>query len=179
MYEFLPESVVVLLPTLSLVFIGFVVEKHYVSRVTTFTNSLALVVFYLTVVDVGGWLLRIHANIGLLLGVIGFLSYIKQESLPHDYYMLSHIGYGSFFVGSILLYPHAQWFLGLVNIPLPLWLFAGAFFIFNLMLLDESDQIFYTGAAPYEVVDFIKSYDIRVPDGRGGSMMVPLRRWFD
>lgn len=180
MFKLLPESVVVLLPAFSLVLIGYAVEKHYVSRITCFTNSLALIIHYLTIGDVG-LLLRIHANLGLLLGVIGFSAYLQEKSLPEDYYILSHIGYSSLVVGSIILYPQAHWLLShlLADPSLPLNLFVALVLLSNLVLLDAADELFYTGARPADVNEFINKYKIRVYDRDGYLTMVPLQRWFE
>lgn len=54
--DLLPRSVAVLLPEVSLILIGYVVEKHFVSRVTCFTNVMVLNVHFLTIGGSGLWL---------------------------------------------------------------------------------------------------------------------------
>jgi len=59
------------LPVFALLVIGFAVEKHYVSRVTMFTNAIALNVHFLSL-DAAPRLLVWYGDLGLILGVIGF-----------------------------------------------------------------------------------------------------------
>ncbi|USZ71256.1 hypothetical protein [Natronosalvus halobius] len=181
MFTILPESVVMLLPALSLLFIGHAVERHYVGRITCFTNSLALVVHYVTVDD-PGLLLRLHANIGLLLGVIGFIAYYKHRSLPGAYYSLSYLGYGSLVVGTIILYPQILWLFGLIftNSAPGAALFAFLVIVYNTgLLLFTGGALIHMGARPASVDEFIQRYEVAVPDGRGYVVMTPLTHWFD
>lgn len=179
MFQLLPESIAVLIPALSLVLIGHIVEEHYVGRITCFSNVMALNVHYLTIGETG-LLLRIHANLGLLLGVYGLWAYIQRESLSSTYYNFVHLFYSSFVVGTILLYPQANWIFSFVldDPSLPLTLLVGLVLLFNFILLDDADDLHYTGGVHPDVVSFIKKWEIRVPDGSGGYQMVPLREWF-
>lgn len=180
MFKLFPESIVVLLPAFSLLIIGYVVEKHYVSRVTCFTSSLALVVHYVTVYD-PGWVLRIHANIGLFLGLIGFNAYIQENSMPMWFYDVTHAAYSSMVVGTILIYPLLHSILSNMfafNPSILLAPVAAIVIILNFLLMNSPDGIYYTGARRFEVNRFIANSRIEVPNKRGTSM-VSLTHWFD
>jgi len=181
MFELLPESVVVLLPAFSLLLIGQAVERHYIGRITCFTNSLALIVHYVTVTDPGN-LLRIHANIGLLLGIIGFIAYIEERSLPESYYGIAYLGYGSLVVGSIILYPQIYWVLSLIfsNATLVAVLVVSIAIIYNtLMMVFTGDEFVYMGAKPAAVDEFLGDWRVRISDDYGRLVWVSLEDLID
>jgi len=178
--ELLPESVAVLLPELSLILIGYVVEKHFVSRVTCFTNVMALNVHFLTIGASGLWL-GLYADLGLILGAYGLLAYWKRESLDSWFYNLSHVGYSSIVVGSIILYPHIEWLFSLVwtNSSLPASAIVGLAILLNFALLDEADQLHYRFSQTVGVNKFILGASIRIPTDRGWSEYIDLDEWFN
>lgn len=178
----LPKSIAVLLPELSLLFIGYVVEKHYVSRVTCFTNVMALNVHFLTIGESGLWL-GLYADFGLLLGVWGFLHYLDRESLAEGYYVLSHLGYSSLVVGTIILYPHIEWVFSAIlgDGSLPATVVAALAISVNFVLMDEASNLHYTLSRPARVNEFIEnSSRIRFVSREG--LVTPwkgLDNWFD
>lgn len=178
MFQLLPESIAVLIPALSLVLIGHVVEEHYVGRITCFSNVMALNVHYLTIGE-AGLLLRIHANLGLFLGVYGLWAYVKRESLSKEYYEVVHLLYSSFVVGTILLYPQVNWIFSLVlaDPSIPMTFLVVVVLILNFLLLDD-DEIHYTGGVHPDVIKFVNRRSIPYPDGRGGYQKVPLSEFF-
>jgi len=178
--DLLPRSVAVLLPELSLILIGYVVEKHFVSRVTCFTNVMALNVHFLTIGASGLWL-GLYADFGLLLGAYGFLAYWERESLDTWFYNLSHVGYSSLVVGSIILYPHIEWLFSLVlgAGSLPALGVVGLAILLNLALLDDADSLHYTLSQPVGVNEFIVNSSIRIPTDQGWSEFIDLTEWFD
>lgn len=178
--DLLPTSLAVLIPELSLLLIGYVVEKHYVSRVTCFTNVLALNVHFLTIGESGFWL-GLYADLGLALGALGFLAYLERESLKTWYYELSHIGYSSLVVGSIILYPHIEWIFSAIlgSGSLPATGMVVLAVLLNLALLDEASRLHYTLSQPVGVNEFIQTSRIRIPTERGWSDFIELDEWFD
>lgn len=180
--DLLPTPLAALIPELSLLLIGYVVEKHYVSRVTCFTNVLALNVHFLTIGESGLWL-GLYADFGLLLGAWGFLHYMEQESLSKDYYQVSHIGYSSLVVGAIILYPHIEWIFSAVfgDGSLPAIGVVVIALLINLALLDDEDQLHYRLARDIRVNEFIVNSDrIRIVYQDGfATPFKGLDYWFD
>lgn len=180
--DLLPRSIAVLLPELSLLLIGYVVEKHYVSRITCFTNVLALNVHFLTIGESGFWL-GLYADFGLLLGIWGFLHYLDHESLSKDYYQISHIGYSSLVVGAIILYPHIEWIFSAIlgDGSLPATGVVVLAVLINLALLDDADRLHYRFARPVSVNEFIVNSDrIRfVYEDGFATPFKGLDYWFD
>ena len=180
--DLLPKSIAVLLPELSLLLIGYVVEKHYVSRVTCFTNVLALNVHFLTIGKSGLWL-GLYADFGLILGGWGFLHYMEQESLGKGYYQLSHLGYSSLVVGAIILYPHIEWIFSAIlgDGSLPAVGVVVLALSVNLALLDDGDHLHYRLARDIRVNEFIVNSG-RIRFDLGDGYVTPWRRldhWFD
>jgi hypothetical protein len=100
------------LPQLGLIFVGILIERHYVSRVTAFTNSLALIAHVANKPDVGFWY-GIYADLGLLMGLIGILAYLTETSLRMEYYLGSLFLYSGLPVGAVIILSD-QWVLGLI-----------------------------------------------------------------
>ena len=97
------------LDIITLLLVGLAVEAHYVSRIALFTNSMALLIFFSRKEVVSGlptFLVTLYVLIGLIMGLIGFLSYISDESLPSEYYDVTFVFYNSFTVGLIMLLAH-------------------------------------------------------------------------
>lgn len=89
------------LSIISLIIVGVVVEKHYVSRITTFTNSVALLDFFFKMENVHG-LLWLYADVGFVMGLIGLFAYIDDYSLPSEYYYIAFF-YNSIIVALIII----------------------------------------------------------------------------
>lgn len=92
----------------SLLAIGIVVEKHYVSRVTGFTNGIAATVHVLTIPSANLYLL-IYAGTGFLLGAIGFLFYTTDNSTGAWYNVPAFFLYSSWNVFWIVVLPASAW----------------------------------------------------------------------
>jgi hypothetical protein len=94
------------LDIVALLIVGLVVEVHYVSRISNFTNSIALYLFF-SRKEITSNLLRslisAYVFIGLIMGIIGIVSYISKESLPSEYYAINLILYNSVTVGVVML----------------------------------------------------------------------------
>ncbi|WP_435185415.1 hypothetical protein [Halobellus sp. EA9] len=111
--ENLPPALALALPQLGLIFVGILIERHYVSRVTAFANSLALVAHVATRSNVGFWF-GVYADVGLLLGIVGILAYLTENSLRTEYYLGSLFLYSGLPVGTVILLPD-QWVLALIS----------------------------------------------------------------
>lgn len=94
------------LDIVALLIVGLVVEVHYVSRISNFTNSIALYLFFSRKEIVSNsleLLITAYVVIGLIMGIIGLISYISKESLPSEYYAINLVLYNSFTVAVIML----------------------------------------------------------------------------
>jgi hypothetical protein len=98
----IPLKLVSLLAPLALISVGAYVEKHFVGRITTFANVLALNIFFFSFQSIPTWLVW-YLNIGIIFAVFGFASYIMKESLPQAYYSLN-LPYCSIVSGLVLFY---------------------------------------------------------------------------
>lgn len=87
-FSYLPLEILQKLGPLSLVVVGYLVEKKFVGRIATFSNSIA---FNLHIISVPkpDQLLIYYANIGLIMGILAIFSYKGQESMPKLFYLLS------------------------------------------------------------------------------------------
>lgn len=102
---FLPERLWYLIGPFSLIAVGHIVEKHFVGRITMFTNAVALNVFIISIMNVIPLpnLLILYANIGLVLGIIGLFTYERAQSMPALYYTVTMM-YNSAIIGLIMLF---------------------------------------------------------------------------
>lgn len=97
----LGENYVTLLGPISLLVVGYLVEKNFVGRVPTFTNALAINLHVYTLA--APTLLFVwYANIGLILGVIALVSYGTMKSLNSLFYAITWL-YSSVVVGFLIL----------------------------------------------------------------------------
>ena len=96
----LPAWLLQRLGALSLVAVGLLVEKHYVGRITTFANTIAINIH--AAYTTSPWWLVWYANIGLIVGMIALASYASRESLPGWFYAIGFI-YSSAVVGLLIL----------------------------------------------------------------------------
>jgi hypothetical protein len=152
--ENLPPELLYGLPQIGLILIGIIVEQHYVSRVTCFTNSLALYVHVGTLTNPGLWL-GIYADIGILLGVIGFIAYHYQVSLPNYYYVMALFAYSGLPVALVIL-SGSQWIGGLL---------IAVFITLVAVYLAPSDIKFgYTKSIPGSVYTYAEGRTIQYTD---------------
>lgn len=97
----IPAVLIQKIGPLSLVIIGYLVEKNFVGRIATFSNALAINLYVFAISNLSGFLLW-YANIGIIMGVLALVSYSLQSSLPKQFYLLSW-AYCSLVVGFIIL----------------------------------------------------------------------------
>lgn len=120
-----PAELVMGLQIFSLLAIGIVVEKHYVSRVTGFTNGIAATVHVVTLPSANLYLF-IYAGLGFVLGATGFLFYAMRESTGWWYNDPAFFLYSSWNVFWIVVLPASMWFwailIGVVGQFVVLWL---------------------------------------------------------
>ncbi|MGQ9566171.1 MAG: hypothetical protein ACUVT5_06470, partial [Candidatus Bathyarchaeales archaeon] len=86
---------------IALFIVGLVSEKHYVSRLATFSNSIALDIFFIRENFIP-WYVFLYLTAGTILGVIGLLAYIDDASLPNKYYDVCFL-YSSIVTAVILI----------------------------------------------------------------------------
>jgi hypothetical protein len=84
-----------------LLIVGHLVEKKYVGRMTIFTNTMAINIFFFSknVPELFVW----YANIGLILGIISLFSYYYRSPMPTWMYTVAMI-YSSIPIGLIMWY---------------------------------------------------------------------------
>jgi len=97
----LPAVLIQKLGPLSLIAVGYLVEKNFVGRIATFSNSLAINLHVFTISNPHPILVW-YANFGIIIGVLALASYGIQQSLPRCFYFLSW-AYSSIVVGLIIL----------------------------------------------------------------------------
>jgi hypothetical protein len=100
--KLLPSNLIQKLGPLSLVIVGYLVEKKFIGRTSIFSNTIAVNVhvFY---VNNAPWFLVLYANMGLLMGFIALMAYAEFKSLQAWFYNASWL-YSSVVVGLIILF---------------------------------------------------------------------------
>jgi hypothetical protein len=88
------------LAPLSLLVVGFLVEKKFISRMTLFTNAIAINIVAFGLSSPPSYLVW-YANIGFVLGVIALLSYATSRSMPSILYAIGWL-YSSIVVGILI-----------------------------------------------------------------------------
>ncbi len=101
--ELIPAQWTLVLTEASLLILGFAAEKYYVSRLSSFSNAIALLVHFLSQ-DQTGPFLTAYVDIAIVLGVVGLLAYLRESSLPSTYYDLSYFLFSSVNVGLVIAF---------------------------------------------------------------------------
>ena len=101
--ELAPAWVIAKLGALSLIGLGYLVEKRYVGRVNLFANGMALNINYLPVSKTIPWYFGYYLDGGLLMGLLAILSYAQKRSMPKWFYALEW-AYCSFVTGILVLF---------------------------------------------------------------------------
>ncbi|MGB9760457.1 MAG: hypothetical protein ACPLZG_11565 [Thermoproteota archaeon] len=78
--KLLPPNLIQKLGPLGLLIVGYLVEKNFVGRISTFSNALAINVhvFYM---NNPHWFFIFYANVGLLMGLVALIAYAMSKSL--------------------------------------------------------------------------------------------------
>lgn len=90
------------LDVIALLVVGMASERHFVGRLTVFSNSLALDLFF-TKYKFTPWYVMIYLAIGTILGIIGLFAYLAKEELPGEYYVFTFFFYSSITVAIMML----------------------------------------------------------------------------
>jgi len=90
------------LDVIALLIVGMASERHFVGRLTVFSNSLALDLFF-TRNNFTPWYVILYLIIGTFLGIIGLLAYLAKEELSEEYYLVTFVFYSSVTVAIIML----------------------------------------------------------------------------
>jgi hypothetical protein len=157
--ELLPGWVLQSLPAIGLLVVGYVVERHYVSRVTCFTNALALNVYVLGLSD-PSWLLTLYTDIGLIVGIAGMVAYANRITLGDWYYLTAFFLYASAPVGAVVLLPTPF---------LPTLLFAGILnYGAGYVVSKAGVTVLYDGGLPGSVARFLDENTVDYEEYRDG-----------
>lgn len=146
------------LPVFALLVVGFAVEKHYVSRVTVFTNTIALNVHLLSL-DEAPRLLIWYGDLGFLLGLYGFTAYLLSVKTSILYNLPAYTLYSSLPVALVILIGANGWLAALVLASL-VSLVAG-------YVLEEElgVSVAHWGPRSGQVVRFIETAQMTYLDG--------------
>jgi hypothetical protein len=90
------------LDVIALLIVGMASERHFVGRLTVFSNSLALDLFF-TKNNFTPWYVILYLVVGTILGIIGLLYYLAKEELSGEYYLVTFVFYSSITVATIML----------------------------------------------------------------------------
>ena len=157
--ELLPGWAVQSLPVIGMLFVGYVVERHYVSRVTCFTNALALTVYVLDLPN-PSVLLTLYTEFGLAFGLLGMAAYLEGESLGDWFYLPAFMFYASLPVAAVILLPTpflpTLFVAGLVNVGL------------GLIADGAGATVIYRGVLPATVVQFLDEHTVEMERYRDG-----------
>lgn len=166
--ENLPPFILLSLTELGLILIGYLVERHYVSRVTVFANALALNVHVLSIPEVGGGL-TLFADFALVFGIVMLVYYFRQKSAPSGAYTLARFPMSSLIIGTVIWSPLNPWY---INLGLGILLQVG-----HAMLFDTSSKsggLTYRGDLSGQISQFIDSAQIEFIDQNGITQRVDL-----
>lgn len=116
-FGIIPSQYLNLISPLSLIIAGFAINymskknNRYVGRLTMFSNSMALVSFYLFIPNVPA-LLKLVINISVILGIIGLISYAGGKELTTEGYYKYTYWFNSIITGGLILiyYIFPTWF---------------------------------------------------------------------
>jgi len=100
--QWLPKGLLLLLAPISLIIIGFLVEKYYTGRITLFANAMALVSFFSAFQNIPN-LVILYINFATILGIIGLISYAIKHPLLEAYYHIGKIA-SSIVTGIVILW---------------------------------------------------------------------------
>lgn len=151
----------------ALLVVGFTVEKHYVSRVTVFTNTIALNVYLLSLSQ-APHLLVWYGDIGTVLGIYGITAYLLNAKTSILYNLPAYSLYSSIPVALVMIGGPDGWVVALV-LASTVSLFAG-------YVLEEElgFSIAHWGPRPGQVSRFIQTATLEYVDAYGIHQKVDL-----
>lgn len=142
---------------LALLIVGFAVEKHYVSRVTVFTNTIALNVHFLAL-DQAPRLIVWYGDLGLVLGLFGFVAYLFNRKTGILYNLPAYTFYSSLPVALVIFTAPDGWMVVL---------FISSLLSFAASYVMEEElgiSMAHWGPRPGQVSRFIKAARMTYPD---------------
>lgn len=159
------------LPVFALLLIGVMVEKYYVSRVTVFSNTIALNVSFLSL-DQAPALLVLYGDLGLVLGAYGMVAYLVSAKTHIAYNLPAFTMYASLPVAAVILAAPGDWWIAL--------LVAGTVNLAAGWVLEEEIGIpvVHWGPRPGPVSRFIRRETMEFIDPRGVHQKVDLEIGF-
>jgi hypothetical protein len=98
-----PAWLIANLGAMSLVAVGYLVEKNYVGRISLFSNGIALNINYLPSAGSIPWYLGYYLDAGLVLAILGILGYAADTEMHGWFYAISWL-YCSFVAGFLILF---------------------------------------------------------------------------
>ena len=98
----LPMGVLEVLPAVTLIIIGLLVEKNYVGRIALLSNAVALTTFFYRFEVLPEWLVT-YINLLSVAGILALASYALRFPLPRHFYWIAGL-FSSAISGVILIY---------------------------------------------------------------------------
>lgn len=155
------------LPVIALLVVGFAVEKHYVSRVTVFTNTIALNVHFLSLSEAPDLLIW-YGDLGLLLGLYGFTAYILNRKTSIIYNLPAYSLYSSLPVALAIIIGPDGWLAAIVLASV-MSLLVGYVFEEEFGI-----NVSHWGPRPGQVSRFIRNATLEYIDPTGVHQKVDL-----
>lgn len=88
--QILPIKLLDMLPAITLIAVGLLVEKYYVGRIAILSNAVALVTYFYSVPNIPNWL-TLYINILTIAGILSPASYAFRFPLPKQFYWFAGI----------------------------------------------------------------------------------------
>lgn len=155
------------LPVFALLFVGLAVEKHYVSRVTVFTSTIALNIHLLSLTEIPQFMAW-YGDLGLLLGLYGMAAYLFNAKTTILYNLPAYTLYSSLPVALVILSSPGGWFVVLILASL-VSLGVGYYLEEELGI-----HVSHWGPRHGEVNRFIRTAQMKFVDAHGVHQKVDL-----
>jgi hypothetical protein len=154
--EALPPELTLILTELSLLLLGFLAEKYYVSRLTSFANAIAITIHILSQENVSFWL-GLYGDIAFLVGIIGLIAYAAESSLHAHFYDVSFFLYSSVNVGLVIA----------LSSDFIIALILGILIQLGLAMVYEDEKLVHRGDFAGSVKKFHIENNFELDDGTG------------
>lgn len=100
--QIFPVQFMEVLPALTLILIGLIVEKRYVGRIAIFANAIALSTFFYKIPSLPLWTIW-YINILTIFGIIALISYATKTKLPKEFYFMAGV-FSSIISGILIIW---------------------------------------------------------------------------
>lgn len=100
--QILTPEVMQILPAITLIIVGLIVEKKYVGRIAILTNAVALSTFFYSISNLPLWII-LYINVLTIFGLIALVSYAFKIKLPKEFYFIAGI-FSSAISGALLIW---------------------------------------------------------------------------